>query len=261
MFARAPLLWYFGIVFGGSWVGSLVLHSALALFPVLILTVAIAGVALTRLAGGKPGLRDLWRQLARWRVGRWYLLVLVPPGLIVLVLEAMRGLAGAAFTPNFFLAGFLFGVPAGFLEEIGWSGYAFPRLASRVSWNPASILLGVLWGLWHWPVVDALGAATPHGKWLPAFFAAFVLILSAMRVIICWALSSTASVLIAQLIHISSTGSLVVFGPPRVSPAQEALWYAVYGACLWCVAGAILVRGGRIAPVHTPPPNFGSGAR
>ncbi|HEV3215891.1 MAG TPA: CPBP family intramembrane glutamic endopeptidase [Vicinamibacterales bacterium] len=251
---NAPLLSYFGIVFGISWVGGLAVYAcvrmtgatwgpaeALGLFPVLILSVAGTGFGLTRLVDGKSGSLELWRRIVTWRVGRWYLLVLLPPALIFLVLEALRRLSGPSFAPNFFLAGFLFGIPAGLFEEIGWSGYPFPKLCSRLSWNQASVLLGVLWGLWHLPVVDSLGAAAPHRAWWPAFFLAFVLILSAMRVIICWALSSTGSVLIAQLIHISSTGSLVVLGPSRVSPAQEAFWYGLYGVCLWLVAGAILL--------------------
>jgi membrane protease YdiL (CAAX protease family) len=194
---NAPLLSYFGMVFGISWVGGLAVYAgvrmngptwgpaeALGLFPVLILSVAGTGFGLTRLVDGKSGSLALWRRIVRWRVGPWYLLVLLPPALIFLVLEALRGLGGPSFAPNFFLAGFLFGIPAGLFEEIGWSGYAFPKLCSRLSWNQASVLLGVLWGLWHLPVVDALGAAAPHRVWWPAFFFAFVLILSAMRIII-----------------------------------------------------------------------------
>jgi len=46
-------------------------------------------------------------------------------------------------------------------------------------------------------------------------------------------------VLLCQLMHVSSTGSLVIFSPPRVSAAQEAFWYAVYAAALW-IAVALL---------------------
>jgi hypothetical protein len=48
-------------------------------------------------------------------------------------------------------------------------------------------------------------------------------------------------VFLAQLFHISSTGSLVVFSAYHVTAAQEALWYAVYAAALWIVV-AILVK-------------------
>jgi hypothetical protein len=45
--------------------------------------------------------------------------------------------------------------------------------------------------------------------------------------------------------HISMTGSLVVLDPVRVSPAQEALWYAVCAAVLWLLVGLVAVRFGK----------------
>ena len=66
-----------------------------------------------------------------------------------------------------------------------------------------------------------------------------------MRVLICWIYSNTDSVLAAQLMHISSTGSLVIFSAPRVSAAQEALWYGLYGITLWVVVAIIAKTYGR----------------
>jgi len=45
--------------------------------------------------------------------------------------------------------------------------------------------------------------------------------------------------------HIVSTASLVVFGPSRVSPAQEAAWYGAYGAALWIVVAVVLAAFGK----------------
>ncbi len=41
--------------------------------------------------------------------------------------------------------------------------------------------------------------------------------------------------------HVISTGSLVVFGPPKVSAGQEALWYASYAGVLWVLVLIILI--------------------
>jgi Type II CAAX prenyl endopeptidase Rce1-like len=92
--------------------------------------------------------------------------------------------------PNFFLMGILFGVPAGYLEEIGWMGYAFPKMRLQSNALAASILLGLLWSIWHLPVIDYLGTATPHGAyWLP-FFLAFTSVMTATRVLICWTIAT-----------------------------------------------------------------------
>jgi membrane protease YdiL (CAAX protease family) len=106
----------------------------------------------------------------------------------------------------------------------------------------ASILLGLLWGLWHLPVIDYLGSATPHRSWWLGFTFAFIAAMTAMRVLICWLYSHTKSVLLAQLLHISSTGSLVIFSAHGVTPAQEVLWYSLYAATLWIIVAAIAKR-------------------
>jgi hypothetical protein len=67
--------------------------------------------------------------------------------------------------------------------------------------------------------------------------------MTAMRVLIAWLYVNTKSVLMAQLMHVSSTGALVIFSPP-VSAPQEAMWYAVYGCVLWAVVGGLALRSG-----------------
>jgi uncharacterized protein len=69
--------------------------------------------------------------------------------------------------------------------------------------------------------------------------------MTAMRVLICWIYTNTESVLLAQFMHVSSTGSLVIFSAPRVSAAQEAFWYGLYGITLWVVVAIIAKTYGR----------------
>ena len=106
-------------------------------------------------------------------------------------------------------------------------------------------MLGLLWGFWHLPVMDFLGTATPHGRYLFPYFLAFVAAMTAMRVLIGWIYTNTNSVLITQLMHASSTGSLVVFSPPHLNPAQEALWYAVCAVALWFMAAVVPIIFGK----------------
>jgi hypothetical protein len=78
------------------------------------------------------------------------------------------------------------------------------------------------------------------GRAWPLFCLAFLLILIALRVLIAWLYAATGSLQLAQLMHASSTGLLVVFGAAHVSPAQDAAWYALYGALLAIVPAAVV---------------------
>jgi hypothetical protein len=104
----------------------------------------------------------------------WHAWLLVPPIAVPLVLSVLKTFVSSVYTPNRFYVGVLFGVTAGILEEIGWMGFAYPKMSQRFSPFRAAVFLGLLWGIWHLPVIDFLGAATPHrAAWFP-FFLAFM---------------------------------------------------------------------------------------
>ena len=207
------------------------------MFPAMLLGPSFTGIFLTRQLDGREGLKNLFARMRRVRFPlRRYTALLIPPAMVLIVLFCLKTFVSPVYVPNRFWLGVSFGLVAGFLEEIGWTGLAYPKLRESFAVLPAAAILGVFWGLWHAPVIDFLGAASPHGKVLPAFFAAFVAAMAATRVLIAWFYERTNSVALAQLIHISSTGALVVFSPPAVTPAQEAAWYALYAAVLWGLA-------------------------
>jgi hypothetical protein len=211
------------------------------MFPVMLLGPSVTGIFLTGVTAGRAGLVDLVRRLTTWRFAPiWYAALLIPPLLILTVLSCLAAFADRAYAPNRFFMGLFFGIPAGLLEEIGWMGYAFPRMRSEANSFAPAVLLGLLWSTWHIPVVDFLGAAGPHGRLWLSFFLAFGAAMTAMRVLICWVYANTRSVLSSQLLHISSTSSLVVFSPPRVNAAQEVTWYLLYALTLWVVIAIVL---------------------
>jgi len=252
---RHPLLAYFALTFALSWTGALAVAAphlirqqplpkitGVLMFPAMLLGPSCAGVLMTRIVDGKSGLSALFSQMFHASVSvRWYAALLVPPTLVLAVLLFLERLVSSVYAPNRFLPGILFGIPAGFFEEIGWTGYAFPKMRSQNDAVAPSIFLGLLWGLWHLPVIDFLGTAGPHGVYQLPFFFVFTVAMNAMRVLISWIYTNTRSVLLAQLMHVSSTGSLVLFSPPGVTAAQEVMWYALYGTVLW-VAVAIVIK-------------------
>lgn len=249
MIVRRPITSYFSLAFAISWSAAFAVASAkllhgepisktsgILMFPAMLLGPILSGLLTTRLVDGSKGVRELFARVIRVRVPwAWYALLLLPPATVLAVLGALKTLISDAFTPNRFFFGIAFGVPAGILEEFGWTGFAFPRMQARFGTLKAGILLGLLWSAWHLPVIDFLGAASPHGHYLIPFFFSFTTAMTAVRMLIGWAYRNTKSVFLAQLIHISSTAALVIFSPPQATPGQEALWYFLYGAVLWII--------------------------
>jgi membrane protease YdiL (CAAX protease family) len=150
-----------------------------------------------------------------------------------------------------FFTGVFFAIPAGYLEEIGWMGFAFEKLRARGTAFRAALILGLMWALWHLPVVDFLGVAHPHGTYWAPFFLAFGAGMTAVRVLIVWTYVNTGSLLAAQLLHVSSTGALVVLGATGVNAAEELAWYALYALALWLVV-AVVVRTYGFTLVRSP---------
>lgn len=247
---------YFIITFFISWMGALIIIApkllrgetiqkmdGIMLFPVMLIGPVFAGIFLTRLVDGRTGLRGLFLRMKHWHVKiYWYAAAFfIPPLLIVYVLFMLSHFVSPIFTPGFFAMGILFGIPAGILEEIGWMGYAYPKMLVKFNALKASILLGLLWGFWHLPVIDFLGAPNGHGIYLLPYFLAFIIAMCAIRILICWIYCNTKSILLCQLMHIISTGVLTVFSPAPVSAAQETFWYFVYAAALW-IAVTIIIK-------------------
>jgi CAAX protease family protein len=263
---KHPALTYFLLTFAISWTAAFLvaapnlLHGAalpkltgILMFPAMLLGPSIAGFFLTRKLDGGDGLKNLFARMRQVCFPlRWYIALLIPPAVVLSVLYCLKTFVSPVYAPNRFWLGVIFGLLAGFLEEIGWTGFAYPKLRQSFAVLPAAAILGVFWGLWHAPVIDYLGAASPHGKALPAFFAAFVAAMAAMRVLIAWFYERTQSIALAQLIHISSTGALVVFSPSAVSPAREAIWYALYAVALWTLVVLLLSA----APTANAPQNL-----
>jgi membrane protease YdiL (CAAX protease family) len=206
----------------------------------------IAGILMTYLVDGRRGLRDLFSKMGKWRVNlRWYAAaLLIFPVLILAVLLTLNFLVSKDYYPSFIMFGILAGLFAGIFEEIGWTGFAYPKMRLKYGTLRSILFLGFLHGVWH-VVAGYLGEGQIYGGyWLPRFIVMWIFAMTAMRVILVWIYSNTGSLLLAQLTHASSTASLVILGPSPISPANETFWWAIYAGVLWMAAFVILVRYG-----------------
>jgi membrane protease YdiL (CAAX protease family) len=241
---RHPLVVFFILAYALTWpLIPLVSVSPLWGFPALF-GPALAAVIVAALTDGRPGLRDLLGRLVRWRVGvRWYAVALGLPMVLALTAAGLNLLLGAQTSVNFgglsVLNFVVFVLIVG--EELGWRGYALPRLLAERSALAASLILGALWGAWHLPTFFVPGAPQ-YG--LP--FYVFVVLIVAYSVVIGWVyVHARGSVLVASLLHgaINLSQGFFLGG---VDPAREYwLLAAVYGATALTVAlvlGANLSR-------------------
>jgi len=234
---RHPLIAFFVLACALTWpLIPLVSVSPLWGFPALF-GPALAAIVVAAVAEGSTGVRDLLGRLVRWRVRtRWYAFALGLPVALSLVTAGLHLLLEAQISVefgglsvlNFVVFALIFG------EELGWRGYALPRLLVGRTALSASLILGVLWGLWHLPTFFVSG--TPqHG--LP--LSAFALLTVAYSVLFTWAyLHTRGSVLIATLLHGSINFSQGYF-LGGIDPTREYwLLAAVYGAAALALVAA-----------------------
>ena len=124
---------------------------------------SIAGVVMIAVTAGQAGLRELWQRLTRWQIGwRWYALGLLPLALYLVATAVANGFSSAEINMST-IGTALFSLQAGFFvslflrgalgEELGLRGFALPYLQARMSPFRASLIIGVLWGAWHLPVL------------------------------------------------------------------------------------------------------------
>lgn len=126
--------------------------------PVYFLAVAAPTISATILTFGRDGLqglKSLYGRLIRWRFGiKWYALVLFGIPAVGWIAARITGASSLkeANSPAEFIWLLLYVLVTGPLcEELGWRGFALPRLLKRFSPFTASLILGVLWGVWHLP--------------------------------------------------------------------------------------------------------------
>lgn len=254
---RHPVGLYFCSTFMISWVGSLLAGGpiflsgkSLKLAELLVVGMLVlagpfvAGLAMTYFVNGRPGLQDLVSRMARWQVGgRWYAALLIFPILLLLVSLMLSTWVSPQLNPIFFTPGIMMGLLAGLIEEVGWMGFAYPMMRLRWSILRTSIYLGFLHALWH-IVPDFLGNYNAlGGYWLP-YFLGFIVFVIALRVLIVWVYANTRSLLLAQLMHASSTGFFAILIPTDIAPANWAMFFCIYAVVLTTAAVAVVARYG-----------------
>ncbi len=140
-------------------------------------------------------------------------------------------------------AAILISTPVQAGEEIGWRGFALPRLSDRMGLPAASVVLGVLWAAWHIPLFFSTAGDT-YGQSFPVYLVG----VTALSVVLAWLYwRSGGSLILTMFAHaaINNTKDIV----PSVSTPSDSPWNLsaspiawIAAGVLWLVAGALLLQ-------------------
>ena len=260
---RHPVRSYFALTFAISWGGFLIAvgpggfpgtgsqFDTLVPFVVLAMLAgpSVAGILMTGLVSGKAGLRELLSRLLKWRVGaQWYAVALLPAPLLAAAVLFALSLTSPIFTADRKGALLLSGIAAGLttvFEEVGWTGFAVPRLRPRYGVVTTGLIVGVLWGAWHflqglW-ISGTYAGALPLALFVPLNFFSSVAQLTAYRVLMVWVYERTASLSVVTIMHASLTASTVFILTPVATGPAFLIYGWVLAAALWVVVAVVAV--------------------
>lgn len=242
--------WGLSVVATGDWL-PLSVPALLATASAIVLHYgpAMAAFFLVGATGGRTALRSLLGKLGHWRVGiGWYLLVFLYPLLLHLASVGMDVLLGgqapaflsaaevpagnpALLIPVVFLVVFF---QAGLAEEIGWRGYALPGLQHRHGAVASSVMLGMVWWLWHFHAMN-FASLWPVAGWYLYNILAFSIVLT-------WVYNNTeGSILLAALFHTSSNVcDWIVPTFSAVSDSASLRPFIIQGTLGWLFAAGVI---------------------
>lgn len=204
---------------------------------------AVAALATARL------FHDGWRSIG-WRPGRVrylaiaYLLPIVYAagayGLAWLTGGGSFTGAWPAYLPIFLVVGTLSGVLSALGEEIGWRGYLVPQLASTHSFTTTALLSGLIWAVWHYPVLLFTDYGTGSPRWYS--LACFTVAVVGLSFAFTWLRLRSGSIWPPVLLHASHNLFLLHVFTPLM--AEHRTTYLLTGESgLFFALAAVLVGG------------------
>lgn len=237
-----PLFSYFFLAYAISWILFIpyvlgewgMLHGNFTLMYILhTFGPSLAAIIMTSVIAGKAGLHELRQRVRQWRAPwYWYLFLLVGiPALILLGIIVQPG-ALAGFHdltplilmryPILFVATFFGGGPLG--EEVGWRGFALPRMQLRYGPFWGTMLLGILWSCWH--LSDFLTASKGGGAGIGfstfiTNFPVFTLGVISLAFIMTWIYNHTGGSIFTAIVAHTSVNILEVLLIPKYLTMDE----------------------------------------
>jgi len=219
---------------------------------------SVAAILLTCLINRRAGFRELGSRLLRWRVGvHWYAVALLTAPLLITATLFALSLTSSVFLPaivmaddkaSLLLTGIVMGLVVGFFEELGWTGFALPKLRLRYGVLTTGLIVGLLWGAWHFPLFS--GSGNSSGVLPPALYLTVLLFsfLPPYRVLMVWVCDRTGSLLVAMLMHVPLAASQLILIPLAISGVHVVTYDLVFAAALWVIVAVVArANGGQLS--------------
>lgn len=230
---------------------------------------SLVALALTARNDGTTGVSALIGRILQWRLAaRWYVFAISYMAVIKLIVAIAHRMVIGAWPrfghegPVIMLLAILVSTPVQSGEEVGWRGFALPRLAQCMGYGRGALLLGVLWACWHMPQFFILAADTYRQS-----FPVWSLQVIALSVAMAWLYTKTnGSLLLMMLMHaaVNNTKDIV---PSAVSNpagafslhASPVMYLTV--AVMWIAATYFLIRMPKQSERLTEPPAARAGTQ
>jgi len=236
---RHQLTAFFSLTIGLTWLAFIPFYMSNGdSIPWFTFGPMVSGFVVAAVSGGWSSVKAILSAMVRWRVRPiWYLVAFgLPFGtqLASILINPMLGAAAPAWSNVPALSEMLpiialyalFSGPLG--EEPGWRGFATPRLLASQPALAGSLILGVIWAIWHFPL-GLVGDLSLYGT--------INVVLAG--VVFTWLYQNTASVLLAIIMHVTHQNSVRFLGKVFIGGDYvQQQWIAV---AIWAIIAVAIV--------------------
>jgi uncharacterized protein len=145
--------------------------------------------------------------------------------------------------PALVLSGTAIGLAAGVFEELGWTGFAIPRLRRQYRVLSTGLIVGLTWAAWHVLVAYWASGTVSGALSLTSYVLDPFLFLMPFRVLMVWVYDRSGSLLLAMFMHVSLTASARIVGAPEIAGLSLLTSDLAWFAAVWAVIAATALRG------------------
>ncbi|MBN2651324.1 MAG: CPBP family intramembrane metalloprotease [Spirochaetales bacterium] len=259
---KRPILNYFIITFVFSWSGIIIVSfftgipapsktfesiAPIAMLP-LVIGPTFVSLLLTASIYGKSGLKGLISRLFKWKLNiKWYIFALLTLPIIASITLLSLSQYSTDFLPDIItsenkidllITGLLVGIVLTLFEEIGWTGFAIPEMRKHYSVLTTGLLLGALWGAWHFLPLF-YGCGDTSGKFdfqlfYPGLFFHYAGLIP-FRILMTWLYEKTESILLPWIMHATLTSCIFFILNISKTGFPLFIYYIALSILLWTI--------------------------